>query len=944
MQGGLPVNERKKLIEVALPLEAINREAAKEKSIRHGHPSTLHLWWARRPLAACRAVLFASIIDDPSSYPEVFPTEEAQKKERKRLFKLIERLVAWENSNNEQVLAEVHEEIKKATGGDPPPVLDPFCGGGSIPLEAQRLGLRAFASDINPVAILITKALVEIPTKFAGQAPVNCEARNKPINSVWPGTTGLAEDVRYYGRLVRDKAVQAIGKYYPKISLSEAAGGESDVVAWLWARTIVCPNPACGLQIPLLKSYSVSTKKGTQSWVEPIIDEGSNEVRFTVCSGKAVPENARHGTILRNGAVCPRCLSSISLNYIREQGKAGRLGKKLLAIVADGPRGRVYLSPTEEQEVIASTSLPQHWIPETELEGKSAVNVSLYGLETHGSLFTQRQLLSLSTFSDLIRQVRDKIMSDAKAIEKALADGSREGFESKDVEAYADAVVTYLAFALSKMADRGSTICTWYTDRDSTRHTFTRHAIPMTWDFAELNPFLSGTGSFVGACDWTAESLEGLQHLASLPGCVTQQDATEVESPGRRPLVSTDPPYYDNIDYASLSDYFYIWLRRSVGHLYPELFTTMLVPKIRELVATPYKFGGDKGKAKAFFESGLFSAFQRCAQLCDPAYPVTVYYAFRQEESDEAGANSRESVSSTGWETMLSALIMAGFRVVGTWPMRSELSNRTVASGANALASSIVLVCRLSSPEAEVVTRRDFIRQLRQELPSSLSNLMSGGIAPVDLAQAAIGPGMAVFSKYSAVIDPDGERMTVKTALQIINFELDKFLTSSLGDTDSDTRFCVAWFEQYGWDEGPFGEADVLARAKNTAIQGLVDAGVLIAKAGKAALMPRLSYPSSWDPSKDSRLTTWECTQHLVRALLDKSGGGEDASALMVLRMGRGRAEEARELAYHLYSICQQKGWSEEAQGYNALVVSWPDIKKRATAMSLSGVTAGGLF
>jgi len=933
---------KKKLIEVALPLEAINVASAREKSIRHGHPSTLHLWWARRPLAACRAVLFAQLVDDPSSHPEQFPTDEAQEKERKRLFGIIEALVQWENSNNERVLAAARAEILKSCDGKLPPVLDPFCGGGSIPLEAQRLGLEAHGSDLNPVAVLITKALIEIPPKFAGRPPINPEAkRNLAHSGSWKGAQGLAEDVRYYGKWMRDEAEKRIGHLYPKVKITkEIAAGREDlkalvgreltVIAWLWARTVKCPNPACGAEMPLVRSFWLSTKKGKQSWIEPVVDQKSKTVRFEVKTGTGEPPaSSKTG----RGAKfdCLVCKQAVDDQYIKDEGMAKRMGAKLMAIVGEGQRARIYIAPSEEQQSIAEAASP-NWAPEEELAYEPrAIWCALYGLKRHRDLFTERQLVALTTFSDLIGQAHDKVINEA-CTAGMPDDGKGIDAGGTGATAYADAVATYLAFALSKMADRGSSICTWFTERDSTRNTFARQAIPMTWDFAELNTLLKGTGSFVGAVDWTAESLEGIPVLSAPQGQARQLDATAAIDDIEQPLVSTDPPYYDNIGYADLSDFFYVWLRKSLNTVFPDLFSTLLVPKTPELIATPYRFGGDKYKAQRFFEEGLGKAFGRIRQAQNPRYPATVFYAFKQSESDESEDDDLNSapVASTGWETMLEGLLRAGFAITGTWPMRSELSNRPIASGTNALASSVVLVCRPRSDDAPMATRREFLKALKDELPDALRKLQHGSIAPVDLAQAAIGPGMAVFSRYSKVLETDGSAMTVRAALGLINHALDEVLAEQEGEYDAETRWAVAWFEQFGMTEGKFGDAETLSKAKDTAVNAMRDAGIVESKAGKVRLIGRDALGDDWDPTTQRRLTIWQVTQHLVHAI---EKGGENSAAQMLRKLGA-LGESAKDLAYRLYVIAERKKWAQEAFAYNMLVKSWPQLTKQAAGPS----------
>jgi len=918
---------RKKLIEVSLPLEAINKESAREKSIRHGHPSTLHLWWARRPLAACRAVLFASLVDDPSAHPDRFRTEEAQQAERLRLFGIIEELVKWENSNNEAILAKARAEIRRSCDGSPPPVLDPFCGGGSIPLEAQRLGLTAYASDLNPVAVLITKALIEIPPKFAGRPPVHPDGERMHLSDSWQGAQGLAEDIRYYGRWMRDEAEKRIGHLYPNVRLpKEQVGGEATVIAWLWARTVKCPNPACGAEMPLVRSFALSTKKGNQAWVEPIVDQVAKTVRFEVRTGQgrpAPPPKVGRGAKFK----CLVCGELADDQHIKDEGSAGRMGARLMAIVAEGQRGRIYLSPTEKHERLAVSVQPS-WTPEQELPyDPRAVWCTLYGLKTFADLFTPRQLVALTTFSDLVTEARELVLRDAVAA-GLPDDGVRLADGGSGAQAYADAVAVYLALGVDRAADRNSAVCSWDSTRDSTRNTFARQALPMVWDFAEANPFSDSTGNFEGAISWIAQVVG--ETVASAPGYAQQLDATAAVNGVEQPLISTDPPYYDNIGYADLSDFFYVWLRRSLRDVFPDLFSTVLVPKSQELVATPYRFGGDKKKAQRFFEEGLAKAFAHMKKAQAPEYPLTVYYAFKQVESegsDEDGLGGAPTVASTGWETMLEGLLQAGFVVNGTWPMRSELTNRPVAMGTNALASSIVLVCRPRPEDAPLATRREFVARLKRELPEALKNLQHGNIAPVDLAQAAIGPGMAVFSSYAKVLEPDGRPMSVRTALGLINQVLDEILHEQDAEYDQDTRWAVAWFEEFGTGEGEFGRAETLSKAKDTSIAGLAQAGILEAKGGKVRLLRRDELPEDWDPAQDKRLTVWEVTQHLIKALDSK---GEEGAAALLRRVGLGYGEIARDLAYRLYTVCERKKWAQEALAYNSLVVSWPEITRLA--------------
>jgi putative DNA methylase len=946
------VIQKKKLIEVALPLEAINIASAREKSIRHGHPSTLHLWWARRPLAAARAVIFAQMVDDPSAHLDIFPTEKKQEKERQRLFRIIEDLVKWENTTNETVLQQARDEIWQswrytcAENADHPrakelfdryrlPAFhDPFAGGGALPLEAQRLGLESYASDLNPVAVLINKAMIEIPPKFAGKPPVNPDAQRQKaqMDKSWRGAQGLAEDVRYYGQWMRDEAEKRIGHLYPKIEVTAAmvqerpdlkqyASRKLTVIAWLWARTVKSPNPAfANIDVPLASTFMLSTKAGKEAYVEPVIEGGG--YRFTVKVGKPKDaEGAKNGTKLSRGANF-RCLMSdapMSGDHVKSEGKAGRMGARLMAIVAEGERGRVYLAPTPEMEAIALTAQPE-WKPETPLPADMRSHwTPPYGLTTYGDLFTPRQLVALTTFSDLVQEARERVKRDA--IAGGLPDDGKALEEvGAGATAYADAVGVYLGFVVSSLSDRMTTICTWDaggpTWGTKMRNTFARQAIPMSWDFAEVNPLSTQSGSFGNSLDYTTK---GVACAGAMNGCALQSDAsTQTTSVDR--VVSTDPPYYDNIGYADLSDFFYVWLRHSLKRVFPDLFATLAVPKAEELVATPYRHGS-KAKAETFFLEGMTQAMHRLAEQAHPAFPVTIYYAFKQAESDGA-----DGTTNTGWDTFLAAVIEAGFAISGTWPMRTELSNRMIGSGTNALASSIVLVCRQRPATAPTATRREFVTALKAELPQALAHLQAGNIAPVDLAQAAIGPGMAVYTRYAKVLDAEGKQLSVRAALALINETLDEALAEQEGDFDADSRWALTWFDQTGFAEGDYGVAEQLSKSKNTSVGGLDEAGILVSRAGKVRLLKPDELPADWDPLTDKRLTHWEIVHHLIRAL---ESGGESAAAGLVAKLGS-KAETARELCYRLYTLCERKKRAVEAMAYNGLVQSWPEITRLA--------------
>ena len=899
---------KKKLIEVALPLDAINAESAREKSIRHGHPSTLHLWWARRPLAAARAVIWASLVDDPSAHPEQFPTEKAQEKERRRLFRILEELVKWENANDQRVLDAAKAEIMKSTDGNPPPLLDPFAGGGTIPLEAQRLGLEAHAHDLNPVAVMINKAMIEIPPKFAGQPPVNPEAqKNKLTEDDWSGTRGLAEDVRYYGAWMKRKAFEKIGHLYPKVK--DADGKEHTVIAWLWTRTVKCPNPACGCEMPLASSFELSKKKGKEAYIQPII-EGKN-IRYEVRQGKGSPEAPKMGRGAKFRCLC--CGEMATPEYIKAEANAVRMGAALMGVVAEGTNGRMYLPADEVQTKVAVVDKPEQ-VPHQPLANDPRnIWCTIYGLDTFDKLFTNRQLLALMTFSELFAEARAQVEADG---------GSAE---------YAQAVSVYLAFVVDKMTDYHSSVCSWHSSGEKIRNTFGRQAIPMVWDYAEANPFCTSSGSYDNMLGWVVKSI-GILPAASC-GVVAQFDA-QSDYGLQNIMISTDPPYYDNIAYADLSDFFYVWMRQSLKDIYPALFRTMLVPKAEELVATPYRFGGSTEKARIFFEDGMVSACMQMYASAADDIPVTIYYAFKQRDTD-----TQDATASTGWETMLSAIIRAGFCITGTWPIRTELSNRMIGRDANALASSIVLVCRKRPADAPVATRRDFLTVLKRELRPALVNLQQSNIAPVDMAQSAIGPGMAVYSRYAQVLEADGTPMTVRTALQIINQELDQYFSEQDGALDRDTIFCVALYTQYAFREVKFGDVDVLARAKNTSTDRLREKGILYAERGTVRLLQRdeMAAQRTFDVS-----VTWQVVQRLAHAL---DVDGVEGAAQIVVGLSSEDAEKARALAYRLFQTAERRGWAQEAYAYNTLVTNWRAIQEVAARIKKEqGANQGGLF
>ena len=955
----------KKLIEVALPLDAINTAASSEKTVRHGHPSSLHLWWARRPLATARAVIFAQMVNDPGYQQgggfKYGMNKEKAAIERERLFQIIEELVKWENTGNEDLLLRARAEIARswretcelnrthpdaATLFNPeiiPSFHDPFAGGGALPLEAQRLGLESYASDLNPVAVTINKAMIEIPPRFAGFAPVGpIEKSDKQgkLTENWRGAQGLAEDVRRYGSWVKDEAEKTIGHLYPKIEvtaslatnrpdLKNLIGKKLPIIAWIWARTVKSPNPAYGhIHVPLATSFVLSSKSGKEAFVEPQLSNG--QYAFGVTKG-ILTEDAKRGTKATGRGANFTCIlsgSPISGDYIKSEGQAGRIGVRLMAIVAEGVRGRVYLSPTDEHEAIAKQAQTT-WKPTGDIPARLTGGTCVpYGLKEWGDLFTPRQLHSLTTFCDLISAAMVKCKDDA--IAAGFADdnlGLEQG--GKGATAYSQAVGVYLSFAIDKMADLGNSLVRWEPVAQCPRQLFGRQAIPMIWDFAEANSLGESSGAWSVFVEGIYKAfVKGFETVQPwFKGTVLQGDAqTQSISAGK--VISTDPPYYDNIGYADLSDFFYVWLRKTLKPVFPTLFATLAVPKAEELVATAYRHGG-KEKAESFFLDGMTLAMHNLAQQAHPAFPVTIYYAFKQSETTgESGTHS------TGWETFLEAVLQAGFSIVGTWPMRTENASRMVGQGTNALASSIVLVCRKRPTDSITVSRREFLRELNATLPEALIDMTRGGVnspvAPVDLSQAIIGPGMAIFSQYSAVLEADGKPMSVRTALQLIN----RFFAED--DFDHDTQFCLHWFEGQGWAEGKYGEADVLARAKGTSVGGLQESGVVESGAGKLRLLRWAELPKDWSPEGDARTPVWEALHQLIRAL---NQDGESTAGALLARMPA-RAEPMRALAYRLYTLCERKGWAEEARDYNELVTTWSSIEQASVDAGIVGSQA----
>ncbi|EED36335.1 conserved hypothetical protein [Luminiphilus syltensis NOR5-1B] len=955
----------KKLIEVALPLDDINVASTRENYIYKGNPSAIHKWWAQRPIAAARAVLFAQMVNDPGGERGWYTGKSKQQadKEREELFDIIRELVKWENNNNEDLLNRAWQKIKNSwaetcrlNAGKPgfeesilPEFLDPFAGGGTLPLEAKRLGLRSNATDLNPIPVMINRALLQIPDIFKNREPISVKfERSEPEQldsaSDWSGVKGLARDVEYFGQDLLARAQASIGRYYPSIPVTETlinenphltglAGQTLKVIAYMWARTVKSPNPAFNdVDVPLITSYMLSTKSGGEVYLEPIV--GSRKFHFKVVTEKPKDiTKAKMGTKLARGANFQCLLSEvpISSEYVQQQSKAGNLGYRMLAIAVEGPTGRTYISATYEAESLAKSAEPT-WRPEVPFSGTSRyLGVKLFGMENISAIFTDRQTLALETFTGLVPEIFE--ISHQAAIEAGLSDDANSLEDGgRGAKAYAEAICLLLAFAIDKYSIYGNTLVTWYTKENRPSMLFSQNALPMAWDFIELNPFTNVGGGLSKSIKIVVDVVRELPRLGSA-GVISQRSATE-EHVVINPVISTDPPYYDNVPYSDLSDFFYVWMRRSLKTFFPKTFSTITTPKEAELVAFSHRHE-DQNSAEAFFMHGMTKAMEKIANNSHPAYPVTIYYAFKQSDT------KNYETASKGWETFLDAVLAAGLTITGTWPLRTERQGRTRSNQSNALASSIILVCHKKDDSASDISRREFQRELKTEMPLMLL-AMTGGttgqspIAPVDLAQAAIGPGMAIFSKYGAVLNQDGSRMSVHDALILINRAITEHLSPESGNFDPDTQFCSSWFDQYGWSIGPFGEANVLAQAKGTTVDGVRIAGVVESGGGKVRLLKWSEYEADWDPTTDNRTPVWEACHQMIRSLNNQ---GESAAGELLAKMPE-KGEPIRQLAYHLYTLCERKKWAEDARAYNELIGSWHAIVTASHEVGHSGSQA----
>ena len=892
---------KRKLIEVAIPIDIINNASIREKSIRHGHPSTFHIWWARRPLATCRAVLFCQLVDDPSSFPDKFPTAGAIIKERARLFSIVERLVKWENSNNKSVLDEAKTEIRKCFDGTLPEIYDPFSGGASIPLEAHRLGLNVRGSDLNPVPVLIGKALLEFPLEFKGKPPLHPGIKRQ---THYENMDGLAEDIRYFARVLRDRTWESVGHLYPKVQLESRDGnGSATVLSWIWVRTVTSPDPAMqGALIPLVASYWLCKKPNKKVWVEPYIS--NKRVCFTVKTGTPTDEREiDRGNKVSRGAnfVCQLSGTAVTAEYVKTQGNAGKMGWQLLAIVAESSSGRKYISPNDKHKNTAFSESPS-WKPDFPMSQHSQyMTVTNYGVNRWSDYFMARPTIALTKFLSNIPEVCNDVITDKK---------------------YRQLIETYLTLGVSRLAGFQAMGTHWGKNVESVIPVFSMQALPMRWDITESNPFSNSSGNFLGQIEFMA------QVIRNLPECysdilIDQYNATEANFSNY--VVSTDPPYYDNIPYADLSDFYYVWLRKGLRSIYPNLFETILVPKDDELVADRERHLG-KENAEKFFLNGMTTVISNMANQGIPSLPTTLYYAYRQGEVNEDGKSPR------GWATFLQAIANSGFQINATWPIRTEFLVGKKQSK-NALSTSIILVCRPRRRDAGSITRSEFIKEIRHEILGGLQRLRDASISPTDLPQSSIGPGISVYTKYDSVLEADDSVMDVKTALQLINGELDDIVNDLQGNFDTVTRFLISWYEQLGLHGGEFGKADSIARARGTSVDNASSVGLVKSSGGTVRILHRSELSDDWAESPKLLDTVWGSCQGVIRVL---EQSGEMKAAAFLKTLSGTRIEEIKDLAYCLYDISINKiNNAKEANSYNALISVWSDLMQHASTSYL---------
>lgn len=900
---------KKKLIEVALPLDEINVACKADKSRNVGTIRNIHKWFAPMPLPAWRALLFASLIDDPGD-----------DEKRAYLLDVVKRLVEHgADAPDEDSLLEARRIIDLQFPDGLPTVMDPFCGGGSTLVEAQRLGLPTFGSDLNPVPVLITRTLTEMLPKFHGYSPLHPEtphqeeagqARSRTSRrqtqlfeaaTQFEGLEGLIGDVTYYAGVIRDQAWNKLKDLYP------SPAGDTPI-AWIWARTAPCPNPACGIESVLTTSWWLSKKQGALAWIEPSVSDGKVVLNLAqnqvVGSAPSPPKTARGAAF-----ICLGCGGVIGEKHVREVAQRGDLGLKMLAIVVDGPEGRAWRVPTEIDELAASSARAGELASLSLGDPNQYTAPPRYGLMTIGDLSTARQLQTLSTFAECISDVTDSV----------IVDGGEPD--------YAAAIVTLLGLALGKLAQYLSSLTRIELPDKSfgaIHPAFARPDFPMTWDFAEIYAFGDSGPTWMQLVQTMSRAVVQAPRGS---GVAVRADARTVKSLAPS-LIATDPPYFDAIPYADLSDFFYVWHRAALKRTHPDLYQTLASPKSGELTAFPWHHGGTRELARNFFIEGFTETFGNLQSSMESTLPMIIVYASKEQKSGRG--------EETRWSSILTAMVSAGLEITGTWPIHGTGSTRMRSQGSSAVATYVAMVCRPRPATAGACSLADFNRSLRRELKSAVHDLQAAGILPVDLAQAAMGPGMQIYSRYREVVGQAGDRVPVEQALRLINAALGEVLDEQEGELDPDSRFAVTWWEKYGWDAAPFGEADQLARPQGLEVDGLIRAGVATyPKAGFVSLLGSEQLNRDWVPATDSRPTAWEAVHHLADRLID--GGGVTEAGRLMGQLGLLR-DPAQALVYRLHAIAARKGRAKDQERYNALIGSWSDC------LAVAATEKDGLF
>lgn len=762
----------KKLIETALPIDEIGRAVQAEKKVRTGRPSALHMWWSRTSQPLARAVIFASLVDDPAEHPEEYPNRKAQDSERERLEDVLKALL--EATPEKEALEQAEEEIKKYVDPKAITYFDPFVGGGSIPIEAQRLGLNACGADLNPVATIISKALTEIPDRFKGRQPIHGgEGGQLQLN--WEGAEGLAEDIKFYGKLLTNQTYRKLKDLYPKFK--EGDGTETDPVAWIWARTIKCPNPSCGGQIPLAASYDLTTKKGSEAWTEPEIVDGKLAFRI-IHSKREKEKTAKAG---RTAVFkCPHCGETTTDAYVREYGKNNSFSNVMMAVVVDKDSKHSYFPATEEQIQAAGVHCNEN-VPHGELPlNTSNFTPPEYGLTDYADLFTERQKVFLSTVKELLEAIQ--LVVEKEAEESGFSTDAtplREG--GTGAFAYSQAIITYLAISVSKLLDRGSALTSWDSSAGGKiRNVFSRATMPMIWDFAETNPFSFSSGGLQKTIDAAADAVRTLPTGNSAK--IFMRNAIE-ESGLKDTVLFTELPYYDKAEYANLSDFFYVWLRYFLHDTWPSLFHTVLTPKDEEISTFAYRWGGDKEKAKEVYADQIRKASARMYEASSNDLPGVIVFQYRRNIDPDIDP---EKYVPNEWEVLAATLADSGFHIMASWPL-GRITSVDIRKAENK-GIPITIVVRKKAANAGQTTRRRFAIALRKEMPQIIEQLQENGVSDFDLRTCAVGRAWGIFTRYGRVLEADGNAMSAYSASCMIEHELDSCLNHAYSQDNDNNK------------------------------------------------------------------------------------------------------------------------------------------------------------